>query len=175
MNTAKRSALTFAIATALSLSAGSGSYALPGGPRTAETGTIMSDIIQVASKKSKNSSAAYNSYGSYRPNPAPSGSWHQSGGGGSDTPPPASQMASDSRLKEAVVPLKQLANGVELYRFRYKGESEVYVGVIAQQVARLMPGAVVRGDDGYLRVDYDRVGVKLMTWAEWQMSQAAPH
>jgi hypothetical protein len=40
--------------------------------------------------------------------------------------------------------------------FRYKGDTEVYVGVIAQQVARLMPGTVVRGDDGYLRVDYDR-------------------
>lgn len=40
--------------------------------------------------------------------------------------------------------------------FRYEGDTEVYVGVIAQQVARFMPGTVVRGDDGYLRVDYDR-------------------
>src|SRR5690349_1798174 len=63
--------------------------------------------------------------------------------GGLSLPPP-SLFASDSRLKEAVVPLKQLANGVELYRFRYKGDSKVYVGVIAQQVARLMPRAVLR-------------------------------
>ena len=40
--------------------------------------------------------------------------------------------------------------------FHYKDEAEVYVGVIAQQVARLMPGTVVRGDGGYRRVDYDR-------------------
>jgi endosialidase-like protein len=89
--------------------------------------------------------------------------------------PPPSLFASDSRLKEAVVPLKQLANGVELYRFRYKGDSEVYVGVIAQQVARLMPRAVLRGDDGYLRVDYERLGLRLMTWAEWRLSQSLPH
>lgn len=89
--------------------------------------------------------------------------------------PPPSLMTSDSRLNEAVVALKQLANGVELYRFRYKGDSEVYVGVIAQQVARLMPRAVVRGDDGYLRVDYERLGLRLMTWAEWRLSQSLPH
>jgi hypothetical protein len=94
--------------------------------------------------------------------------------GGLSLPPP-SLFASDSRLKEAVVPLKQLANGVELYRFRYKGDSEVYVGVIAQQVARLMPRAVLRGDDGYLRVDYERLGLRLMTWAEWRLSQSLPH
>src|SRR5581483_11201907 len=86
--------------------------------------------------------------------------------------PPPSLFASDSRLKEAVVPLKQLANGVELYRFRYRGDTEVYVGVIAQQVARLMPGAVVRGDDGYLRVDYDRLGLSFMTWTEWKLNEA---
>ena len=83
--------------------------------------------------------------------------------------PPPSLFASDSRLKEAVVPLKQLANGVEHYRFRYKGDSEVYVGVIAQQVARLMPRAVLRG------VDYERLGLRLMTWAEWRLSQSLPH
>ena len=83
-------------------------------------------------------------------------------------------VASDSRLKEAVVPLRRLKNGIELCRFRYRGDSEIYVGVIAQQVAGLIPNAVVRGDDGYLRVDYDRLGVSLMTWTEWRLSQALP-
>jgi hypothetical protein len=89
--------------------------------------------------------------------------------------PPPSLSVSDSRLKEAVVPVRQLANGIELYRFRYRGDSEVYVGVIAQQIAHLVPDAVVRGDDGYLRVDYDRLGLKLMTWTEWMLSQTRIH
>jgi len=169
MKSANHIALTTAIAAALSLNAGA-SFALPASPSSiVKTGSTMSGIITVASKKSTRSNAGA-SYGSYRPSPPPSGSWARQSGGVSLPPP--SLMASDLRLKEAVVPLKQLANGVELYRFRYKGDTEVYVGVIAQQVARLVPGAVVRGDDGYLRVDYDRLGLRFMTWTEWTLSQA---
>ena len=69
------------------------------------------------------------------------------------------------------MPLKQLDNGIELYRFRYKGDSETYVGVIAQQVVRLVPDAVMRGKNGYLLVDYGRLGLRMMTWAEWKIGQ----
>jgi len=110
------------------------------------------------------------SYGYYRPNPSPLGGWNTQRGGVSLPSP--SLMASDSRLKEAMVPLKQFDNGIELYLFRYKRDSETYVGVIAQQVARLVPDAVVRGEDGYLRVDYGRLGLRLMTWTEWKLSRA---
>ena len=176
MKISKRTVVIVAAGATLIMTAGT-SHALPGGPNTiASTGKIMSDIVQVASKKKKpsqSSNRSSSSYGYYRPNPPPSGGWNAQRGGVSLPPP--SLMASDSRLKEAVVPLKQLANGVELYRFRYKGDSEVYVGVIAQQVARLMPRAVVRGDDGYLRVDYERLGLRLMTWAEWRLTQSLSH
>jgi len=160
-----------AITVAGALSAGARpSSALPAGPiATANTGTITSDLVQVASKKKKSqASQASSAYGYYRPNPSPPGGWSQSGG---VSLPPSSLMASDSRLKEAMIPLKQLDNGIELYRFRYKGDSETYVGVIAQQVARLVPDAVVRGEDGYLRVDYGRLGLRMMTWAEWKLGQ----
>ena len=36
-----------------------------------------------------------------------------------------------------------------------------------QEVAEVVPEAIVRGDDGYLRVDYARLGLQLMTWEEW--------
>jgi hypothetical protein len=39
----------------------------------------------------------------------------------------------------------------------------VYVGVMAQEVALIDPDAVVHGVDGYLRVDYARLGSKLVT------------
>jgi hypothetical protein len=91
-------------------------------------------------------------------------------------PPPHinSTITSDVRLKKDIVPVGQLANGLRLYRFRYRWSDELYVGVMAQEVARIAPDAVVRGSDGYLRVDYDRLGVKFQTWQEWT-SPAAYH
>jgi hypothetical protein len=66
------------------------------------------------------------------------------------------------------VPLARLANGIEFYRFRYKGSDRTaYVGVIAQEVQRIVPSAVSRGRDGYLLVNYDRLGLKFVTWDEW--------
>jgi hypothetical protein len=75
---------------------------------------------------------------------------------------------SDIRLKEDIVPLGRLDNGIGLYRFRYKGNDRtVYVGVMAQQVREIVPSAVARGRDGYLRVDYDKLGLEFMTWDAW--------
>ena len=62
----------------------------------------------------------------------------------------------------------RLNNGLELYRFRYKGRDQTtYVGVMAQEVQKVEPSAVWRDRDGYLMVDYDRIGLKFMTWTEW--------
>jgi hypothetical protein len=75
---------------------------------------------------------------------------------------------SDIQLKEDIIPLMRLDNGLELYRFRYKGSDyALYVGVMAQEVQKIDPGAVSRDRDGYLLVDYDRLGLKFMTWEEW--------
>jgi hypothetical protein len=74
---------------------------------------------------------------------------------------------SDIRLKQDIVPIGRLADGLELYRFRYIGEDQVYVGVMAQHVRAVAPEAVIRGSDGYLRVNYQRLGLKLQTWDEW--------
>jgi len=59
-------------------------------------------------------------------------------------------------------------DGLGLYRYRYLWSDTVYVGVMAQEVALIHPEAVVRGVfDNYLRVDYGRLGLKLMTLPEW--------
>jgi hypothetical protein len=87
------------------------------------------------------------------------GGGHISRGGG---------RRSDIRLKQDIVPLTRLNNGLELYRFRYKGSDRtVYVGVMAQEVQRIEPNAVWRDREGFLMVNYDRVEVKFMTWKEW--------
>jgi len=89
------------------------------------------------------------------------GGFTRGGGGGG--------RRSDIRLKQAIIPLVRLNNGLELYRFRFKGRDHTaYVGVIAQEVQKIAPGAVCRDHEGYLVVNYDRIGVKFMTWKEWR-------
>jgi Protein of unknown function (DUF3300) len=74
---------------------------------------------------------------------------------------------SDIALKHDIVLLGHLANGLGYYRFSYLGSSKAYVGVMAQEVQALMPDAVTRGRDGYLRVYYDRLGLKFRTYSDW--------
>jgi endosialidase-like protein len=77
---------------------------------------------------------------------------------------------SDVRLKRDIFRVARLDNGIDLYRYRYTWSDQLYVGVMAEEVAEVMPSAVMRGVDGYLRVDYGRVGLRLMTWDEWAAS-----
>jgi len=74
---------------------------------------------------------------------------------------------SDIRLKRDIIELARIDNDIGLYRYRYNWSDQYYVGVMAQEVADIIPDAVVRGPDGYLRVDYGRLGLHLMTWDEW--------
>jgi hypothetical protein len=76
--------------------------------------------------------------------------------------------ASDRRLKRDIVKVANLDNGLSLYRYRYNGSRQRYVGVMAQEVAAIRPDAVVTGPDGYMRVDYRRLGTHLQTWREWR-------
>jgi hypothetical protein len=39
---------------------------------------------------------------------------------------------------------------------------------MAQEVATVVPSAVQRGADGYLRVDYRQLGLRLQSWETWQ-------
>ena len=76
-------------------------------------------------------------------------------------------VSSDLRLKHDIALVDRLSNGLGLYRFSYIGEDKAYVGVMAQEVAQIMPDAVVEGDDGYLRVRYDMLGIRMQSWEEW--------
>jgi Chaperone of endosialidase len=76
-------------------------------------------------------------------------------------------LISDTRLKRDIVLLSRLANGVGIYRYRYLWSDTIYVGVMAQEVAAIVPDAVVLGLDGYYRVIYARLGLRMITWDEW--------
>jgi Protein of unknown function (DUF3300)/Chaperone of endosialidase len=79
---------------------------------------------------------------------------------------------SDITVKHDIVLLGHLANGLGYYRFSYNGSDHAYVGVMAQEVQQVMPQAVVRDRDGYLRVYYDKIGVKFQTYEHWRSSGA---
>jgi Protein of unknown function (DUF3300)/Chaperone of endosialidase len=79
---------------------------------------------------------------------------------------------SDMRLKHDILLLGRLDDGLGYYRFVYNGGHTAYVGVMAQQVRTVMPEAVMRGSDGYMRVSYDRLGLPFETYSQWVESGA---
>ncbi|MGY4306388.1 hypothetical protein ACVIJ6_003631 [Bradyrhizobium sp. USDA 4369] len=87
------------------------------------------------------------------------GGFRGGGGGGG--------RRSDIALKRDIVVLGRLGNGIGYYRFSYIGNPKAYVGVMAQDVMNVVPDAVTRGRDGYLRVDYEKLGIKFQTYDAW--------
>jgi hypothetical protein len=79
---------------------------------------------------------------------------------------------SDIALKHDIMLLGHLNNGLGYYRFSYNGSDKAYVGVMAQEVQTIRPDAVTRGHDGYLRVNYDRLGLQFQTYNQWIASGA---
>ena len=79
---------------------------------------------------------------------------------------------SDMRLKHDIVLLGRLDDGLGYYRFVYNGGHTAYVGVMAQEVQSVMPEAVSRGADGYMRVSYDRLGLPFETYQHWVVTGA---
>ena len=76
-------------------------------------------------------------------------------------------LNSDLRLKADIVRVGSLSNGIVLYSFRYLWSDQRYVGVLAQEIETVVPDAVSRGPDGFLRVDYGQLGIEMLTWQEW--------
>ena len=94
------------------------------------------------------------------------------GGGGRGGGGGGGGRRSDMRLKHDLVLLGRLDDGLGYYRFIYNGGHTAYVGVIAQEVQAVAPGAVARGSDGYLRVNYDALGLRFETYKKWIASGA---
>jgi len=72
-------------------------------------------------------------------------------------------IPSDTALKTNVQLQGQLPNGINLYTWDWTEEGKELsnnapsYGVIAQEVQEIMPEAVVRGEHGYLTVDYSKL------------------
>jgi len=66
-------------------------------------------------------------------------------------------MGSDRRLKENIVRLGEMSNGLNIYAFNYKDNPERTIGVMADEVELIMPEAVYTRFDGYKMVNYGKV------------------
>ncbi len=64
---------------------------------------------------------------------------------------------SDVRLKENIVRIGSTPAGLGVYEYNFIGSDKTETGVIAQEVEKVLPHAVVTGDDGYKRVFYAEV------------------
>jgi outer membrane protein with beta-barrel domain len=65
---------------------------------------------------------------------------------------------SDVRLKRDITLVGRRSDGLGVYAYKYLWSDAVYVGVLAQEVALIHPGAVVHDDlTGYLSVDYGQL------------------
>lgn len=66
-------------------------------------------------------------------------------------------MFSDRRLKRDVVKLGERPDGLGVYLFRYLWSPLQHIGVMAQEVLRVKPEAVIPHASGFLMVDYGRL------------------
>ncbi len=66
-------------------------------------------------------------------------------------------MLSDIRAKEDIQRIGTADNGLPIYLFRYKGDRTWRIGVMAQEVLREYPAAVVTRSDGMYAVNYGRI------------------
>jgi len=69
-------------------------------------------------------------------------------------------MASDARLKTDIQWVG-MAKGLPLYQFRYNGHAAVFEGVMAQDVLRIRPDAVMHGSTGLMAVNYAKLGLAM--------------
>lgn len=68
-------------------------------------------------------------------------------------------QSSDRRLKTDINLVGRLDSGLNVYTFRYiKSPATVHMGVMADEVAKVIPEAVSTDDDGYLQVCYGMLG-----------------
>jgi len=68
----------------------------------------------------------------------------------------AAITASDIDVKEDIRQVGTMDNGLPVYTYRYKGQPQVHMGVMAQEAAKVRPEAVFKVN-GILHVDYGRL------------------
>ncbi len=63
-------------------------------------------------------------------------------------------LFSDEDLKENIVEVGRLYNGLKVYLFTYRGDTVPHIGLLAQEVVQVRPEAVSVEKNGYMKVNY---------------------
>ena len=79
-------------------------------------------------------------------------------------------LPSDRRLKRSIHLLTRLHNGLKIYTFKYLWSDVVYVGVMAQDLLKnpTWKHAVITKANGFYAVNYEMLGLKMTTLAQWK-------
>ena len=60
------------------------------------------------------------------------------------------------------------ADGIKLYGWKYKSDQvTMWIGTMAQDLETTYLQALVTGADGFYRVNYSKLGVRMMTLEQW--------
>jgi len=87
---------------------------------------------------------------------------------GVDTSVYRMEYFSDRRLKSDILSIGTAKNGLKLYSWKYKSDPvTTWVGVMAQDLETTHPQALRIGADGFYRVNYSKLGVRMMTLEQW--------
>lgn len=63
-------------------------------------------------------------------------------------------LFSDEDLKENIIEVGRLYNGLKVYLFTYRGDTVPHIGLLAQEVVQMRPEAVSVEKNGYMKVNY---------------------
>lgn len=67
---------------------------------------------------------------------------------------------SDRRLKTRITKIGKTRGGLSLYRFAYLGTPEImHTGVMAQEVIKKIPEAIITMPNGFMAVNYDMIAI----------------
>ena len=64
-------------------------------------------------------------------------------------------------MKRAIRRIGRSPSGLPVYAFEYRWGGPRHTGVMAQDLLKLRPDAVIRDPSGYLKVDYAKIDVKM--------------
>ena len=75
---------------------------------------------------------------------------------------PSFQATSDARKKTGLAPVHPDLSGLTAYRYTLKDDGKTHVGLVAQEVEKVIPEAVAEDKEGFLALDYNAVVAALV-------------
>lgn len=75
---------------------------------------------------------------------------------------PSFQATSDARKKTGLTPVHPDLSGLTAYRYTLKDDGKTHVGLVAQEVEKVIPEAVSEDKEGFLALDYHAVVAALV-------------